>query len=461
MTSDMKAPDQWLINALLGHAASVTGITVTPLKMLGVATVFACHKIYMETMASIPCILKREDGKGGTVEARDHRMYHVMHDAPNSEMTSFDFISCMQGNLVGRQNAYAEIVRDIDGDPVGLYPIDPSYINLYRDSRTKKLVYQFHQNGVNISPRDMLHLRGYTRSGLIGADLSTTLQEVFALALALQDNAAKFFGNGSRPGGVLEHPAVMSAEAATRLKEDIQKQTSGENAYKLLLLEEGMKLSKSRSENKDSQFQEAREYQDLQIARVYRVPPHKLGIMSGQPRANIEEENIGFVIDGVRPQCVNWEKGLNAKCLTLEELEQGYGFWFDMEALMRGDIESQYNAFAKGREWGWLSTNDIRKKIGKNPVGVEGDILLQPANFVPLGTLPSPKANEPGTGDNLKDNSGKDKSDKTKKITKTTTTQKIGNGGAVEETTVTVTIEEPVPKPANLNGLEDAVSIQP
>ncbi len=461
MTSDMKSPDQWLINALLGHAASATGITVTPLKMLGVATVFACQKIHMETMASIPCVLMKGDGKGGMVEARDHRMFYVMHDAPNSEMTSFDFISCMQGNLVGRQNAYAEIMRDIDGDPVGLYPIDPSHINLYRDSRTKKLVYQFHQNGVNLAPKDVLHLRGYSRVGLIGMELSGVLQEVFALALALQENAAKFFGNGSRPGGVLEHPAVMSPDAADRLKKTIEEGTSGVNSYKLLLLEEGMKFSRSRSENKDSQFQEAREYQDLQIARIFRVPPHKLGIMSNQPRANIEEENLGFVTDSVRPQCVGWEKGLNSKCLTIEEREQGYGFYFDMEALLRGDIKSQYEAFAKGREWGWLSTNNIRKKIGMNPVGPEGDILLQPANFVPLGTLPSPKANEPGTGDNLKDNSGKDKSDKTKKTTKTTTTQKIGNGGAVEETVVTVVIEEPEPKPANLNGLEDAVSVQP
>lgn len=461
--SDLKSPSDWLINALLGQVQSKTGIIVTPMKLMGIATVFACLRIHMETMASMPCILQKGDGKDGYIEARDHRLYHVMRRAPNNEMTAYDFIAAMQGNLAGRQNAYAEILRDIDGDPIGLYPTDPSYWSVYRDSRTYKLVYEF-QNGERFSSKDIFHLRGVTRIGLIGADLSSTLQEVFALALALQENAASFFGNGSRPGAILEHPAVMSEPAQERLKKQIVEQTSGANANSLLMLEEGLKFAKSRSENKDSQFQEAREYQDLQICRIYRVPPHKVGIMSGQPRANIEEENLAFVADVARPQCVNWEQQLDMKLLTIEEAEQGFGFHFDMEALLRGNISARYEAYAAGRQWGWLSVNNVRKKEGLNPVGPEGDILLQPANMVPLGTKPAESSNTKGVGDDLKGKGNdkiKEKEEDKEAQAGLKPAMTTGNGGAVKQVTPPSIIEVPPGKPKNLNGFDESVVVRP
>lgn len=465
--SDLKNPSEWLINALLGQAQSQTGIIVTPLKLWGISTVFACMRIHMETMASMPCLLRKGDGKDGFVLARDHRLFHVMSRSPNSEMTAYDFISAMQGNLAGRQNAYAEILRDIDGDAIGMYPTDPTYWNIYRDSRTFKLVYQY-QNGERFDPKDIFHLRGVSRIGLVGAELSSTLQEVFALALALQNNAASFFGNGSRPGAILEHPASLSEGAQARIKKQIEENSVGSAANGLLMLEEGLKFAKSRSENKDSQFQEAREYQDLQIARVYRVPPHKLGIMSGQPRANIEEENLMFVVDVARPQCVNWEQQLNLKLLTIEEAEQGYEFRFDMDALLRGNMEARFTAYGSGRQWSIFTANDLRKREGLNPVGPEGDILLQPSNMVPLGTKPAETANTKGTGDDLKGVVGKDnketddgKSAAGDKGPAKAPTQTAGNGGTIIDNTPPIAIAPTVAKPKNLNGFDESMVVRP
>ncbi len=69
-----------------------------------------------------------------------------------------------------------------------------------------------------------------------------------------------------------------------------------------------------------------------------------------------------------------------------------------MDALLRGDIKSRYEAHAKGRQWGWLSANDVRKIENMNPV--EGlDHYLEPLNMVPAGTqLEIIKAKRGGDG---------------------------------------------------------------
>ena len=61
-----------------------------------------------------------------------------------------------------------------------------------------------------------------------------------------------------------------------------------------------------------------------------------------------------------------------------------------MDALLRGDIASRYTAYAIGRQWGWLSVNDIRSLENMNPVA-EGDGYMQPMNMIELGAKPEPE----------------------------------------------------------------------
>jgi HK97 family phage portal protein len=380
-TSNLTNPEEWLLQAILGRVASATGITVTPLRMIGIATVFGCVRVRAEAMASLPLLLCQTKPDGSRIEARNLPLFSYMHDAPNKEMSAFDFVGTMEGHLSLRQNAFAEIMRDSDGDVCGLYPIDPMDISMTRDSRTNDLGFRYMRRGIDFKLEDMIHLKGYSRSGIIGIDHSASLQEVFALAIALQDNAAKFFGNGSRPNGVLEAPNALSAEAQKRLKEQFEQSTSGRNAYRTVVLEEGLKYAATRSENKDSQFQEAREYQDLQICRVFGVPPHKVGIMGASPRANVEQENLSFVVDTIRPNCVRWEKNINMRLLTQEERDQGYGFRFSLDEMMRGDSASRFAYYQSGRQNGWLSANDVRRREGLNPID-GGDVYWQPINMI-------------------------------------------------------------------------------
>jgi HK97 family phage portal protein len=175
-------------------------------------------------------------------------------------------------------------------------------------------------------------------------------------------------------------PGKISPEAADRLQRAFQSQTGGENSNKVKLLEEGLSYKEGRSPNRESQFDESRDRQAKDIARFFGVPGHKVGIIGNQPRANVEQENISFVTDTIRPLLVTWEQALNQRLLTRAERKEYY-IEFQIAGLLRGDLKTRYEAYTMARQWGWLNVNEIRSLENMNSIGAQGDVYLQPLNM--------------------------------------------------------------------------------
>jgi phage portal protein BeeE len=78
------------------------------------------------------------------------------------------------------------------------------------------------------------------------------------------------------------------------------------------------------------------------------------------------------------------EMTINTQLLTRKQRDDGYYFEFNMSSLLRGDTKSMAEAFAAGRQWGWMSVNDIRKLLNMNSIK-NGDIYLEPMNMGEAG----------------------------------------------------------------------------
>lgn len=381
--SDMTNPQEWFIRALSGMAQSATGITVTPLRALGVACVFACVRVLTETIATLPLEVRQRKGRRRKV-VDNHLLSNVLRLKPNDEMTKVDCFKAIGCNLFMQGAGFAEILINSSGEPNGVYPVETGRVDFWRNPRTKQLEYRVMDTMSRVTPKlkpsEILHFKGMTFNGVNTLNTTASVRECIALALAMQDNAAKFFGNGSRPNGVLKHPLQLSKEAQNRLRDEFEENSAGQNLYRLMVLEEGLEYVATRSENKDSQFNESRDAQNLEICRIYGVPPHKVGIQNSQPRANIEEENIAFVMDRIRPVCVTLEQEMDYKLFNEREQAQGLCTYFDLDALMRGNMKARYEAYGAGRQWGILTANDCRTNEDLDSID-GGDVLLQPLNM--------------------------------------------------------------------------------
>lgn len=366
-------------NTLLGGALSSAGVSVSRETSIQVSTVFACLDFLANQVGSVPLHIYRRKANGGSELALDHPLYAMLNSSPNPEMSSMDFRKALQSNLSLHGNGYALISRNGFGDIQELQPVEAWEVEVRRVGRAVRYVI----GGKEYDSHQVIHLRGMTFNGLLGADVTQDCRDAIGLAVALDRNAGYFFKNGSFPGGFLEHPKRLTEEAALRLQQSFQEQTGGANSGRTKILEEGMQWKAGRTANRESQFDESRDRQSKDIARIFRVPQHKVGIIGNQPRANVEEENKSFVVDTLQPILTTWEQAFTQKLLSRQERAEYY-IGFNIGALLKGDFKSQNEAFALGRQWGWWSVNDVRRMLNQEPIE-GGDTYLQPMNMEAAG----------------------------------------------------------------------------
>lgn len=371
---------------------SNAGVTVTLDKAMTYAAVFACVRILAESVASLPFIVyeRTPDGKR---RAYDHPLFRLLHDEPNPEMSAVEFKECLQGSAVLGGNAYAKIEWK-NGWPVALWPLIPARMDLNRVGRA--LVYRYvPETGgtVNYAPSDILHVKGPSPDGLVGWSPLKLARESIGLGLAAEEYGARLFSNDARPGGVLEHPDNMSKEAYDRLRDSWNEMHRGAgNSHKAAILEEGTTWKTIGIAPEDAQFLETRRFQVVEIARIFRIPPHMLADLERATFSNIEQQSIEFVIHTLRPWLVRWEQAVHRVLFTAAERGKFFAEHL-VDGLLRGDIKSRYDAYAVGRQNGWLSANDIRGLENMNPVD-GGDTYLVPLNMIPADQVsmrPTPK----------------------------------------------------------------------
>ena len=376
----LRSPEEWLVDVILGGIKSSAGISVDPLKALGVTTVLACVNVISRAIATLPLIVyeKTPDGK---VRAERHRLYNTLHLSPNEDMTIAEFLLAMQGNLTLRNNAYALIERNGAGR-VRMHPIENGLV-LIRLEDNKPVYYVDNQ----IVPNDeILHVRGLTPTGYLGYDTIATVKDAIVLAISLQDDVAQFFANGARMGTTLTTDQTLKAETVQKIRENLDKRHGGSgNQYKTAILTGGLKPFIERFNYSDSQMVEQRDFQQREIARIFNVALHKIQINDNIPRANNEEQNRQFVTDTLRPYIVAWEQRLNLMLLSARERER-YCIEFVMEGLLRGNTKERYESYQIARQNGWLSINEIRERENLNKIGEIGDTYIEPMNMRLVGS---------------------------------------------------------------------------
>lgn len=374
---------------------SRAGVDVSGDTALNVAAVFNAVNIIAGTIASLPLILYRRTGEDGKKRYPDHPLYNVLHNQPNPEMTSYVFREVLQAHLLLWGNAFAEIRRDRIGRTTELWPMSPPAVKVKRDE-SRQIYYELEEEPgrVRILPaRDVLHIPGLGFDGRMGYSVLTKAREALGLGLAMEEFQARFYGQGTNVGGVLEHPGHLSDEAHKRLKKDMDDKHGGlAKSHSVLVLEEGMKYSKTAMPLEDAQFLESRVFQIGEIARWFNLPPHKLKELSKATYSNIEQQQIEFVMDSIRPWAVRWEQHIAWKLLREEE-RRGLFAEFLLEGLLRGDTKSRMEAYAVMRQNGVINADEWRGLENMNPIGGRaGTLYWKPLN---MGDADSEDAIEP------------------------------------------------------------------
>lgn len=364
---------------------SIAGVSVDADTALKISTVWACVGLLSETIASLPLVVFRRVGDDGRERAANNPLYDILHDQPNEIQTAAEFREMMTGHVLLRGNAYAQIVPGRRGPVDQLLPIHPDRVTVEK-LPNNRLRYQVADDNGRKRPfnqEDMFHLRGPSRDGITGMSVIEFARDSFGMSIAAEQYGGRFFRNDSRPGGVLSAPGSLSDGAAARLKASWESAHAGGNQSRVAVLEGGMTWQQVGISPGEAQFIESREFQAEDVCRWFRVPPHMVGLTSKATSwgSGIEQMSIGFVTYTLLPWLTRWRQSIGRDLIIAP---QTYFADFLVEGLLRGDINSRYQAYATARQWGWLNVNEIRRMENMNSIGGAGDDYLQPMNMMPI-----------------------------------------------------------------------------
>jgi HK97 family phage portal protein len=348
------------------------------------STVYKCVRVRAETIGMLPLMIYRRLPGGGKEVDTSHPLYALLHDAPNPWQTAMQWRQMMQASLDLRGNALAQLVFNGAGREDMLLPlcwdritveILPSGLPRYRyrdDKGERVLVFG-----------EVLHVSGLSADGYVGMNPIELAREAIGSGLSARDYGARYFGNSARAPAWIKMPGKFAtSDARRKFVQEFSATYGGMNSGKTPIMESGMELQAFPSvTNVDAQFLELRQHSDIDIAGLFRMPPHKLGILDRATWGNIEHQQLDFVTDAIMPSCVMWEQALS------RDLDFGGDAFpeFKLSGLLRGDTRSRYEAYGKGIQDGWLVRNEARAMENMNPLpGL--DEPLQPLNMAPAGS---------------------------------------------------------------------------
>jgi HK97 family phage portal protein len=246
-------------------------------------------------------------------------------------------------------DAMSWIERDVNGNPLNLWPLNTRATAVLRDLETGRLIYSttnWQGRIVNLSEDDVLHVPGPGFDGLRGKSvIGWAARQGTGIALAADEYAGRFFANGARPDFALKYPNKMSKDAKDALVDHYLGRHKGLEATHLpLVLTEGGDLKEMTMSPEDTQLLQTRQFQVVDICRAFGVPPILVGESEKTSSwgSGVEQVVLGFVKFNLWPRLVKYEQEINRKLLTSKRYRrQDYFAEWNIDGLQRGDSKAQ------------------------------------------------------------------------------------------------------------------------
>lgn len=380
------SPDGWPgIDGDLGEAVTETSV-------LNLSAAWASLNLVVGSIASLPLIVYRDQASGGRVVAKDHSLYRTLHESPNAEQTTLDFLEQLGLSLELRGNAYAEIDR-IGEKIVALTPIHPDAMTVRRIEG--ELRYRWRDADGRYQDSDarrILHIRGFGGDPVGGLPTLTHARKAFGLAASINRAALRTFVNGLRPSGIFSFEKGFKTPADRQEFEDllVAKFAGAMNAGRPMVLEHGGKWEQLTFNPEEAQMLQSRAFSVEEIARIFGVPPHMIGHTAGNTKlgSSIADMTEGFTKFSLRRRLRRIELAMMKQLLSPADIAAGIIIEFNLEGMLRGASEARARFYQVMLGSGVMTINEVRALENLPPVE-GGDVPRMQSQNIPITQAPA------------------------------------------------------------------------
>lgn len=369
--------DSWM--DLNSGGQSVTGVSVSSRNAMRAVAVFACVRLISSTIANMPIeVREQEDGE----PMPDHPLQKLLDDEPSKLMTAPVLREALLSDCLLAGDFICIIDRTFGGEAVGLRHVDSRNVTV-RVRNGSELMYDWHDGKYvhTFFQDDVLHVPCFGVKNYRGISPIDTCRDTIGLALAGQEYAGRFFSNGGNFSGYVKFPGKPTDEQIAQIQKYWGATYTGlKNSHKPAVLAGGAEYQQLNISAEDAQLLEQRQFQVVDIARLFGVPPYLIGSVEKTTSwgKGMEEQNRAFFMYVLLPLINKFEKEVQRKIVR----NQGLYVRHNPKAFLRGDQTTRYAShnIARGGNNlpGFMTPNEIRKEEGRAPI-TGGDTLYTPA----------------------------------------------------------------------------------
>jgi HK97 family phage portal protein len=360
-------------------AGTQSGTIVNQDSVFKVNAIFSAVSLISDTVATLPIdSYIRRDGARFAFRPKP-----TWVTKPDVDTTAIAFWSANIVSLLLDGNIFTRVFRDQSGNIVNLVVLNPLKVRIKRNG-LGRVMYEYDGESKMLSSDEIIHIPDVVKPGeLRGVSRVEALKDNFGLAIALESYAARFFGQGATSQGVIEFPGNLTPDQAKQLVDGFDARHKGfRKAHKTGVLFGGAKYVKTTVDNDAAQFIDSRRLAVEDVARAFNIPTHLLGLPGTNTYSSVEQNNIAFVVHTLRPIVQKLESGYSVLLNTVPGGEQAF-LKFNMDGLLRADVQSRMAAYSVGLQSGFLTINDVRRLEDLTP---QNDVSAEQVR-VPLANV--------------------------------------------------------------------------
>jgi HK97 family phage portal protein len=282
---------------------------------------------------------------------------------PDDKITRAEFMARTVNSIALAGNCFWLVSRNARGETVKLEVLNPFDMLIQSDDYGNLLGYTY-RGTIEYSIADIQHLKALTVPGnLYGLGPIQSCQPELAAIKDTRDYASTWFDKSGVPSGILKSDQMLSPDAAKAAKDSWNALGAGG----LVVLGNGLTYMPTYMNPRDSQFLENQAFGVQQIARLFGIPANMmLASVDGNSMTytNIEQEQIAFTRYTLSQYYVEIEAAMSSL------LPRGTEARMNIDALLRSDTLSRYQAHQIALAAGFKTLDEVRRDEKLPPLGV-------------------------------------------------------------------------------------------
>ena len=337
--------------------SSVAGTYVNEDNAYQIAAVWSAVSLISDTIGTLPVDVYYRDG--GNRELFRPKPSWVAQPDVNFPGHSTFYKSVLVSLLIDG-NAFVRIFSNPRGEVVNLVVLNPHQVEVSRNG-LGRLMFTVVGEEKPLSSEEVIYIPDLLKPGTIrGVSRVTAMKENLALGKSLEMYAANFFGNSTTLQGVIEYPNALTQEQAESLRNSFDNAHKGwRKSGRTGILSGGATFKATQADPEKSQALEARRMAVEDVARIWRIPSHMLNLPGTNTYSSVEQNMLAFVTHTLRPYVTLLEESFTPLMSRYPGGAESF-LRFNMNGLLRADIQARFSAYSTGIQSGFLTINDIR-----------------------------------------------------------------------------------------------------